>query len=161
MEQVDWNNILGWNEEQKQDIRACGYSYIRQGKYDIAIQFFKVLILLKRSTITDLRTLGALFLETGEFDQAVNYLNYARARDDSDIATRLNFAKALLRSGKTDDGLKLAQNLTSSTDALISRRAQALILAFSWIGSEFKPFILRHSAAIHFNNLNHCRMQIK
>ena len=58
MSQVDWLSILGWNKDELEDLRFVGYSYIKQGKYDIAITFFEALTILSPESVYDLQTLG-------------------------------------------------------------------------------------------------------
>jgi len=122
---------LGWDKEQLEDIRNAGYAYIRQGKYEIALSFFKALVVLNPHGSYDLQTLGALYLQTGDAELAVKYLDLALQLDADHSPTLLNLAKAKLMMGKKDEGLKLAKMLEKDPDRSISRTAKALILAHS------------------------------
>ncbi len=77
MSQVDWLSILGWNKDELEDLRFVGYSYIKQGKYDIAITFFEALTILSPDSVYDLQTLGALYLQKGNNLMALNYIEKA------------------------------------------------------------------------------------
>ena len=49
MSQVNWLETLGWGEDELDDLRFVGYSYIKQGKYDTALTFFEALIVLSKN----------------------------------------------------------------------------------------------------------------
>ena len=131
MKKTDWKEVLGWSEEQLEDIRNAGYAYIRQGKYETALSFFKALVVLNPGSSYDLQTLGALYLQTGDADQAVKYLDRALQLEANHSPTLLNLAKAKLMQGKSEEGLKLAKILSKDPDRSIARTAKALILAHS------------------------------
>ncbi len=44
MSKINWRESLGWSEEVLEEMRATGYAYIRQGKYDIALPFLKLFV---------------------------------------------------------------------------------------------------------------------
>ncbi len=77
MSNVEWLSILGWGNEELEDLRFVGYSYIKQGKYDIAITFFESLVILNPDSFYDLQTLGALYLQKGNNLMALNYIEKA------------------------------------------------------------------------------------
>jgi regulator of sirC expression with transglutaminase-like and TPR domain len=66
MGRINWLEKLGWKEEHIEDLRYTGYSYIRQGKYDIALPFFEALTILDPESVYDAQTLGAIYLEINE-----------------------------------------------------------------------------------------------
>ena len=51
MGKINWKDHLGWSEEQLEDLRYTGFSYIRQGKYEIALAFFEALVILDPSSV--------------------------------------------------------------------------------------------------------------
>lgn len=130
MEKIHWAKLLGWEEEQLEDLRHAAFSYIRQGKYDIAIHFFAALVVINPKSAYDAQTLGALYLQVGDADQACRYLDHALKLDGDHAATLLNLCKARFLQGKTDEGLKLAAMLTEE-ESSISNVAKALQLAYS------------------------------
>jgi tetratricopeptide (TPR) repeat protein len=131
MSQVDWLSILGWNIDELEDLRFVGYSYIRQGKYDVAITFFEGLAIINPESVYDLQTLGALYLQKGNNLMALNYIEKAIKLDATHLPTLLNRTKALFSLGYKRQALSQARALENSIDTLIAGQAQALILANS------------------------------
>lgn len=127
---IDWLKVLGWSEEQLEDLRLAGYAYIRQGKYDIALPIFEALNVLNPDEAYDAQTLGALFLQLGKPAKAVKALDRALKLDGDHAPTLLNFTKALFMLGKKEEGLKLAHILKNEADIRIANAANALILAY-------------------------------
>jgi tetratricopeptide (TPR) repeat protein len=129
---INWLNALGWTQEHVEDLRYTGYSYIRQGKYDIALAFFEALIILDPESAYDAQTLGAIYLQLNEPTKALKYFDRALKLETSDHSpTLLNLAKALFLLGRKQEGLKLVNILKSEANPLISNTAKALILAYS------------------------------
>ena len=71
MSKINWLKELGWTEDHLDEIRNAGYSYIRQGKYDIALPFFEALVILNPDSAYDAQALGALYLQTNQPEQAI------------------------------------------------------------------------------------------
>lgn len=130
MGKIDWCELLGWDEDQLEDIRYAAFAYIRQGKYDVAIPLFAALVVLDSSNAYDAQTLGALHLQLGNADQAVRYLDHALKLEGDHAATLLNLCKARFLQGKRAEGLKLCKMLLKEEGA-ISNVAEALQLAYS------------------------------
>lgn len=130
MSKINWNKTLGWTEEDLDDIRFAAYSYIRQGKYDIAISFFDALIILEPDNAYNFQTLGALHLQMGNAAKALKYLDRALKLDADHTPTLLNLTKAFFMLGKRDEGLKLANILKDEPDPSVANIAKALILAY-------------------------------
>ena len=63
MSRINWVEKLNWTQEHIEDLRYTGYSYIRQGKYDIALPFFEALVVLDSESSYDSQTLGAIYLQ--------------------------------------------------------------------------------------------------
>ena len=128
---ADWLDILGWNQDELEDLRFVGYSYIKQGKYDVATTFFEALAVLVPESTFDLQTLGALYLQKGNNLMALNYIEKALKLDPTHLPTLLNRTKALFALGYKRQALSQARALEKCTEEQIAGQAQALILAFS------------------------------
>lgn len=128
---VDWISILGWGQEELDDLRLVGYSYIKQGKYDIATTFFEALAVLNPDSAYDLQTLGALYLQRGNNLMALNYIEKALKLDPSHAPTLLNRTKVLFALGYKKQALAQAQLLEKNTETQIANQAQALIMAYT------------------------------
>ena len=131
MSQVDWLSILGWNKDELEDLRFVGYSYIKQGNYDIAITFFEALVILAPESLYDLQTLGALYLQKGNNLMALNYIEKAVKLDPTHLPTLLNRTKALFALGYKRQALSQARSLEKSEQEQIAGQAQALIMAYA------------------------------
>jgi tetratricopeptide (TPR) repeat protein len=130
MAKINWQNVLGWNEEHLEDLRFTGYAYIRQGKYDIAKSFFEALTVLDPESAYDAQTLGAIYLQLNDPSNALKCFDKALKIEGDHAPTLLNLAKALFMLGKKDEGLKLAHILKNEKDIGIANVAKALILAY-------------------------------
>src|SRR5579863_3493789 len=131
MSDVDWISILGWGQEELDDLRLVGYSYIRQGKYDIATTFFEALVVLLPTSTYDLQTLGARYLQKGNNLMALNYIEKAIKLDPNHAPTLLNRTKVLFALGYKKQALAQARALEKSAEPDISGQAQALIMAYT------------------------------
>lgn len=125
-----WTERLGWTEEHIEDLRYTGYSYVRQGKYDIALAFFEALTALDPENLYDLQILGAIYLQLNQPENAMPYFERALKIDPKHSPTLINLTKAFFMLGKKTEGLQLANRLKSEKDLGISNMAKALILAF-------------------------------
>ncbi len=130
MGRINWTKRLGWTEEQLDEIRNAGYSYIRQGKYDIALPFFEALVILNPESSYDAQALGALFVETNQPDKAIKYLDRALQLEADHSPTLLNLTKAFFMSGRKPDGIRLAKVLQNDPNPFISGTASALLMTY-------------------------------
>lgn len=131
MSSINWMDKLGWSEEHIEDLRYTGYSYIRQGKYDIALAFFEALIILDPQNGYDAQTLGAIYLQLNQPNKALRYFDQALKLETGDHGpTLLNLAKTFFAMGKKEEGIKLAHILKNEPNLTISNTAKALILAY-------------------------------
>lgn len=129
---INWMEKLGWSEEHIEDLRYTGYSYVRQGKYDIALSFFEALAILIPDSAYDAQTLGAIYLQINQPDKALKCFDRALKLESSDHGpTLLNLAKTFFAMGKKEEGLKLANILKTEKNQTIANVAKALILAYS------------------------------
>ena len=131
MGRINWLKKLGWHEEQLDEIRNAGYSYIRQGKYSIAIPFFEALVILNPDSSYDAQALGALFVQVNEPGKAIKYLDRALQLEADHSPTLLNLTKAFFMSGKKEDGMRLARVLQNDPNPYIAGTASALLMAYS------------------------------
>lgn len=128
---MDWKEVLGWGTEELEDLRFVGYSYLKQGKYDIALTFFEGLVVLDPENAYDLQTLGALYLQLGKNLMALTFIERALKVEPEHLPTQLNRAKALFALGYRKQGLAQAKNLQLSPEPQIANQATALLLAYT------------------------------
>ena len=132
MDTINWMELLGWTEEQLEDLRNVGFAYVRQGKYDIAFPLFEALCVLNPNSAYDVQTLGALYMEMGNPNKALVYFDKALKLDDADQeAILLNLSKTFFMLGKQHEGVTLANILKEERNPYISNMAKALLLAYS------------------------------
>jgi tetratricopeptide (TPR) repeat protein len=130
MGRINWLEKLKWTEEHIEDLRYTGYSYIKQGKYDIALPFFEALTVLDPTSAYDAQTLGAIYLQLNQPNKAMIQFNRALKIDSGHPGTLLNVSKAFFMVGKTEEGLKIAHILKNNKDKAVANIAKALILAY-------------------------------
>ena len=131
MGKINWREKLSWKEENSEELRLAAYAYIRQGKYDIAIDFFEALTVLEPDSAYDAQTLGALYVQLGNPNKALKCFDRALKLEADHAPTLLNLTKALFMLGKKEEGLRLATILRNESDPAISNVDKALILAYS------------------------------
>lgn len=131
MSQIQWTDVLGWGNEELNDLRYVAHSYIKQGIYDIALTIFNALLVLSPPTAFDLQTLGALHLQLGNGLKALDFLDQALKLEPEHLPTQLNRAKALFMLGYRQQGLSQASVLEKQTDKDLAHQASALILAYA------------------------------
>lgn len=131
MSKINWMEQLGWTDEQIEDLRYTGFSYVRQGKYDIALSFFEALTTLDPKNVYDIQTLGAIYLQLNQQDNAIKSLKTALALEPPTPAPiLLNLAKTYFSIGKKEEGIQIIRNLKNDTNPAISNMAKALLLAY-------------------------------
>lgn len=125
-----WKAILGWKEEEIEEIRLSGYAFLKQGHYEKAILFFEALVILNPISIYDLQTLGALYLQVNENKKAIEILDKALRLAPNHLPSLINKAKALFCLRKFSEAFPLAQKLTRCSNKNIANEAEALILSY-------------------------------
>lgn len=130
MSTINWMEKLGWTEEHIEDLRYTGFSYVRQGKYEIALAFFEALAVLDPKSAYDAQTLGAIYLEIKQHEKALGSFERALTLEKDHGPTMLNLAKTFFAMGRKEEGLKLANMLKNEASPMISNTAKALILAY-------------------------------
>lgn len=131
MSKINWLEQLKWNEDHVEELRLTAYSYIRQGKYDIALPIFEALVVLDPESAYDSQTLGAIYLQLNNPLKALKAFDKALKLETDHSPTLLNVAKALFMLGRKEEGLKLANMLKNEQEPYIANTARALILAWS------------------------------
>lgn len=131
MSQIDWGELLGWEQDQLEDLCFIGYSYLQQGHYDIAQRFFDALSILEPDNVYHTQTLGALHLQQGEYNKALNYLETSLREEPDHIPTLLNRTKALFALGYKRQALASAQRLVNHPDEKTANQVRALILSYA------------------------------
>ncbi len=96
MARVNWREILGWSDDQLDELRISGFAFLREGQYQKALLFFEALILLDPKSAYDHQTLGALYLQMNQNDKALRTLNRALEIDPSNEPALLNKPKHFL-----------------------------------------------------------------
>lgn len=131
MESVNWREILGWTNDQLEELRFSGFSFLREGHYHKALMFFEALVILDPESVYDFQTLGALYLQIGDGQKALQIIERALELDATHEPTLLNKAKALLGLHKNTEALELAKKLEQSEDPVVAGDAAALIFAYA------------------------------
>jgi tetratricopeptide (TPR) repeat protein len=130
MDETNWREILGWTPQHIEDLRYVGFSYIKEGKYDIALTIFEALLVLNPQAAYDLQTLGALYLQMGNNLSALDHLERAIKVDKTHAPTLLNRAKALFLLGYKKQGQDQLIPLLQHPSREIATQAAALQLAY-------------------------------
>lgn len=130
MKNRNWLDVLGWSNEEINDLRSVAYSYIKEGVYDVALTLFDALGVLVPPTAYDLQTIGALHLEMGNGLKALDFLDRALKTDPTHVPTQINRAKALFMLGYKRQGIAVAMELEKHINKDVREQAAALLLAY-------------------------------
>ncbi|NGX38922.1 MAG: hypothetical protein KR126chlam1_00238 [Chlamydiae bacterium] len=130
MSDVNWIEVLDWGPDELEDLRFVGYSYLKQGKYDIALTFFEALVVLSPDNPYDLQTLGALHLQKDNNLMALNFIERSLKLEPDHLPTKLNRAKTLFALGYKRQAIKEAEELSKCEDPSITDQASALLMAY-------------------------------
>ena len=123
---MDWNKVLHWNQEESEDLRFVGYSYLKQGAYDIALTIFKALVAIHPKNPYDLQTLGAIYLQLGNSLESLYFLDRALALVPDHYPSLLNRAKVLFLLGRKSQAYLQSKELEKCIDPYIAKKAAAL-----------------------------------
>lgn len=127
---MDWKKILHWSKEELEDLRFVGYSYVKQGSYDVALPIFEALVVVLPKSAYDLQTLGALYLQIGNNLEALHYLDRALAVVPDHYPSLLNRAKALFALGYKKQAYTQAKELEKCIDPAVAKKAAALSFTY-------------------------------
>lgn len=130
MSSVNWQELLGWNLEQIEEVRLAGFSFLKEGRYEQALIFFEALIILDPYQLYDKQTLGAIYLQMGESEKALHFLDQVLEKEPANGATLLNKTKALLMLNRKQEALEIARRLSTFPQPEIANDATALLLAY-------------------------------
>ena len=130
MSKIDWKQKLGWNETHLDELRNIGYSYVRQGKYTIALPLFEALVILDPESAYDIQTLGAIYVQINNPKNAIKALTRALQLETDHAPTLLNLAKAFFMDKNIDEGLRLVNILKNDSNPFIAGTAAALNLTY-------------------------------
>jgi tetratricopeptide (TPR) repeat protein len=130
MSQINWMEILGWQENEIHDLRYVAYSYIKEGIYEVALKLFDALAVLTPPNAYDLQTVGALHLQMGDGLKALDFLDRSLKLEPHHLPTLLNRAKALFMLGYKKQGLTQAMDLQKHKDKDVAEQALSLILSY-------------------------------
>jgi tetratricopeptide (TPR) repeat protein len=122
-------NILGWKKDDLSNLQFIGFSYIKQGKFDIAKTLFEALEVLDPEDAYNLNTLGGLYIETKEPYKALNVLEKALMLDPQNENSQYNRIQALLSLGFRKQALEACLFLSQGKDPILKSKAEALLLA--------------------------------
>lgn len=128
---MDWQSYLELSDDGLEDLRFVGYLYLKQGCYDIALDFFNALLILNPGNAYDVQTLGALYLQKGQYTQALDYLDKAIKLEPTNHLAILNKAKALFSLGYRTEGIAQARIVSASKNKKLAVQASALIDVYS------------------------------
>lgn len=128
---MKWLEMLNWNENQVDDLKFFGFSYLKQGKYDVALEVFLGLKVLVPHDSYVLKTLGALYLELKQPEKALPILEEASLLEPSNEFVAINRVQSLIDLGRTQEAMQSAKLLTKNKNKKVADRAKALIMAWS------------------------------
>ena len=131
MTRINWMQELGWTDDHLEEMRNIGFSYLRQGKYEIALPFFEALVALVPESLYDIQMLGAIYVQIDQPQKAIRILNKALMFEEDHGPTLLNLMKAYFMSHELEQGLRLAQVLKNDKDPFIAGTAEAFILSYA------------------------------
>ncbi|ANH79155.1 type III secretion chaperone [Candidatus Chlamydia sanziniae] len=127
----EWKAILGWGDDELEELRISGYSFLRQGHYKRALLFFEALVILDPLSIYDYQILGGLYLQIGDNDKALVTLDQALRMQGDHLPTLLNKTKALFCLNRIEEASAIATYLMSCPDAMIANDAEALLMSYN------------------------------
>lgn len=127
----EWKAILGWDDNQLDELRISGYSFLRQGHYHKAILFFEALVILDPLNVYDFQTLGGLYLQIGDNEKALSTLDKALRLQGDHLPSLLNKTKALFCLEKFDEAFAIATYLSTCSDPTIANDAEALLMSYA------------------------------
>jgi len=126
---IDWKDVIGWDEAQVRDARSIGYLYYKQGAFDIAAKCFEALLTINPHALYELQTLGAIYLEMNRPKEALALFDRALAIQPNHEPTLFHRCKALLAIGDKTGALEIAHLLENSSDQILAKSARALLAA--------------------------------
>jgi len=105
-----YEKALKLNPNSTRTLNNLGSLYVAQNKLDLAEKEFKKVLLLEAGNRDANYNLGLLLMARGSPAAAI--LHFQRIHP-ADVATRSNLIRAYVRAGRTAEGLKLADDLST------------------------------------------------
>lgn len=121
-------SILGWNDKDMRSLELVAYSYIKQGKFDIAQKILEGLEVLEPANLYILQTLGAVYLELKNPYKALDTLEKALKLDPSSEVSKFNRIQALISLGFKKQALQECQLMLDAQNKTLKDKAAALLL---------------------------------
>lgn len=128
MSSESWLEFFGWKEKHLSELRLVAFSYLKQGKYEIARIFFEALTILSPTSSYDWQILGALHLEMKQPSEALKCFEEAFKLEPDHPITKLNQAKALLSLGHPGQAYAIAESLKNHSNPKVASSARSLLL---------------------------------
>ncbi|NGX52976.1 MAG: hypothetical protein KR126chlam5_01283 [Candidatus Anoxychlamydiales bacterium] len=127
---MDWQNYLELSADSIEDLRSVGYLYVKQGCFDIALDFFNALLVLNPGNSYDESMIGALYLEKGKYLEALEHLDEVLKIDPNNYLVLLNKAKTLFSLGYRTEAIAITKMISNCPDKKLSSQASALMEAY-------------------------------
>jgi Flp pilus assembly protein TadD len=128
---VEWREVVGWDQDEIEEMRAIAYAYLRQGHLALARTFYEALVVLDPNSLYDLRTLAVLRDLQGDTDGALTLYGKVLQLEPTDPFASLGLAKAQLAAGRRGEAIPRLQKLSTIPDRRVAADAQALLQAYS------------------------------
>jgi predicted Zn-dependent protease len=122
-------NVIGLDDQDLRSLELVAFSYIRQGKFDIALSLLEGLEVLEPENVYILQTLGACYLETKNPYKALDTLEKALKLDPYSETSRFNRIQALMSLGLKKQALIECEGMLNAQNKLLKDKAEALLLS--------------------------------
>jgi len=127
---MDWQSYLELTDESLEDLRSVGYLYVKQGCFDIALDFFNALLIFNPGNAYDESIVGALYLEKGKYSEALEHLDEVLKTEPNNYLVLLNKAKTLFALGYRTEAIAITKMISNSPNKKLSSQALALLKAY-------------------------------
>jgi len=128
---VEWRSVVGWGQEEIDELRSIAYAYMRQGQMTLAHTFFEALVVLQPNSLYDLRMLASLRDLLGDPAGAIEVYQQLLKNEPNDLFASIGLSKALLATGQRGPAMERLRLLSTCANRLIANDAQALLLAYA------------------------------
>ncbi|NGX34804.1 MAG: hypothetical protein K1060chlam1_01160 [Candidatus Anoxychlamydiales bacterium] len=127
---MDWQSYLELSDESIEDLRSVGYLYVKQGCFDIALDFFNALLIFNPGNTYDESIVGALYLENGKYTEALEHLDESLKVEPKNYLVLLNKAKTLFSLGYRTEALAITKMISNCPNKKLASQALALLQAY-------------------------------
>jgi tetratricopeptide (TPR) repeat protein len=108
--QEAFEHAVKLDPKSARSLNNLGDLYVAEGKLDLAEKQYRAAVLIAPTNRDANYNLGVLLLSKGSASKSILYFERVRPVD---AATQLNLARAYLQAGRTAEGLKLANEISS------------------------------------------------